>query len=331
MKTAFNMILYYCAAVVAGTLLAASIYMISCDLTMLVAGEKLKFFNWDFFIRGVVTVFPLAVMVVLGLILFYGIRHRENHFLRLGTYIFLCAVSWLIVIPVSFDFGNKYTENFAKKYEVPYLSSGYFRPEAGGIFFFSRVAENGTADGVFIDITGITGEQGKIVKFNNSIIDEDFSGQFADTLIRDSIKLPFVIIAPLELYSTVILKAKEAWSKGYVSYLVFLTFILALCSVVALQYLSSWRMINGLAVMLAGGIVCLINYAYHYGLIFKDTGASWSAYFMQLSSQSTGFLKALFAADNPLLAVINLVIFAVLLCTGTLLYFVRGRKEGGEE
>ncbi len=331
MKSIFNTIIYYIFGTLTGIILAALIYMICCDLTLLVAGIKLKFFNGDFFIRGLIVSFPLVVSLVIGLIFLYGVRHPKNHYLRLFTYIFLCSLTWLVLIPLSFDLGKKYNETLAKKYEVPALSSGYFRKEAGGVFFFSRVGENQKADGVFIDLTGITGEQGNVIRFTNSIIDEDFSGQFADTLIRDAIKLPFVIVAPLELYSTVIGKAQTAWEKGYIEWLVFLTFILSLCSVVSFQYISVWRLINALAILFAAGLICLINYAYHYGILFKSAAVSWSAYFSQLSQNYSGFISKLLAADNPLLAVINLIIFAVLLFSGIIIYFVNQKRKGGRK
>ena len=71
MKTAFNMIIYYLVATFLGLIVAAGIYMLCCDLTLLVAGEKLNFFNWDFFVRGLFVAFPLTVSVVLGFTIFY--------------------------------------------------------------------------------------------------------------------------------------------------------------------------------------------------------------------------------------------------------------------
>ena len=80
--------------------------------------------------------------------------------------------------------------------------SGFFRPEAGGVFYFSRVEENGKSNGLFIDLSGITGEAGSVVRFFDSPVEELYDGKYSDTLIRDVVKLPLVLLVPLQVYST---------------------------------------------------------------------------------------------------------------------------------
>lgn len=331
MKSAFSMIVYYLVATVVGCIAFASIYMVCCDLTLLVAGETLNFFEFSFFVKGLITVFPLVVSISLGLIVLYGLRHRENHFFRLVTYVLLGALTWLILIPFNFNLEKKYGERFDKNFEVSFLSPGFFRREAGGVFYFSKVDEQGLADGLFVDLTGITGAQGSVMRFEKSPIDEDFSGIFADSLVRDAVKLPFVIVAPLEVYSTIVLKAKEAWARGYGYWLGFLTFALALLSVLALQYVSKWRLVNALLILFSAGLILVLNYAYYRGFILFNLSKSWAAYFSSIAMGKTGVLQNLFEYEDPLLAIINLSIFVILLIAGIFLYIFNGRKIGGEE
>lgn len=330
MKTAFSMIIYFLIASIAGLIGAASIYMICCDLTLLVCGEGLSIFNGHFFVRGMIVSFPFVLTFVLGLVIYYCLRHTEHHFIRLFSYIIMCAFTWLVLIPLSFDLGDKYENAFSERYEIPVLSTGFFRPESGGIWYFSRIQQNGTADGLFIDLAGISGERGSVIKFSSEKIDDAFNGQFADTLIRDAIKLPFVVIAPLEMYSTVIEKGKVAWSRGFGAWLVFLTFALALSSVVAFEYISSWRLINGLIILLAAGIICSVNYIYYHGIIFRGTAETWIQLFEQAAEKHTGFVHNMLMAEEPLLAAINFALFIILLFTGIILYILRERKAGGK-
>lgn len=327
MKNALNMIFYYFTVLILGTVVATLIYMICYDLTVLVAGEKLKVFCWDFFLHGLVVTFPLVASFALGFLIFYGIRHNENHFARLAMYAFLCALSWGVFIPLCFNLQETYESSFAENYEIQKLSSGYFRQNNGNIFYFSRITDNGEADGVFIDLLGVTGESGKVIRFTNSRVADDFSSDFADSLVKDAIKLPLVVLVPMRVYSTIMENARNAWSGGVGQWLCFLTFALALCSVVSFQYSSGWRLINGLCVMFAAGLVCLVNYGFYCGMIFKNTRNVWNSYFMELAEKNTGFLKNLFCAQEPMLVFINLVVFAVILITGILLFAFKYKKR----
>lgn len=328
MKTAFNMIIYYLVATFLGLIVAAGIYMLCCDLTLLVAGEKLNFFNWDFFVRGLFVAFPLTVSVVLGFTIFYGIRHRENHFFRLGAYIFLCALTWFCLVPVCFNLQKSYEDKKTENNQKKLLSSGFFRPEAGGVFYFSRVEENGKSNGLFIDLSGITGEAGSIVRFFDSSVEELYDGKYSDTLIRDVVKLPLVLLVPLQVYSTLIENARSAWNSGWLSWISFLSFVLALCSVISFQYTSGWRLINALSVMFVAGVVCLVNYSFYKGFIFKNLRISWNEHLLAVEpGEKMNFIQKIFENSEPLLVAINLFLFAFILVFGILLFIFKYKNK----
>lgn len=347
MKTALNMIFYYFAACFFGAIAGAGIYMLSCDLTLMVVGEEVAFFNGRFFVEGIFAVLPAVASVSLGFTIFYGIRHRENHFFRLGAYSLLCAFTWLCLVPLCFNMQKSFEaktrqqtvpanpEQTAPETPAPKpLSAGFFRPEAGGVFYFSRVEDNGNATGLFIDLSGITGEVGKTVRFFNSPVEDVFAGKYADTLIRDAAKIPLVLTVPLKVYSVLMENARSAWNSGWFSWLCFLTFALALSSVVAYQYTSSWRLINVVAVIFASGVVCLINYAWYAEIIFKNLRLSWRGFFSPaftaepaLSAENMSLVQNHAGSFEPLLAVINLFIFALFFVTGILLFFFKYRNK----
>ncbi len=321
------MLLYYSLGILLGTLAAAFIYMICCDLTLLVAGEEFKYFCGDFFIRGMLVSLPLVASLVLGLLVLYGIRHRNHPVLSIISYCVLGAFTWLVLIPCSFSLTKKYENSGRKRYEVPFLSSGYFRPEAGGVFYFSRVYDDGTADGIFIDLTGITGEKGSVVKYQKSIIDADFSVPFADSLIRDSIKLPFIIVAPLSVYSIMMERGMTAWNNGYISWLVFVSFALALLSCICLKNISNWRLINGLAVLFGALVVCFFNAAYYKGYIFSRAASTFAAYLAGLVEGKAGIIHSFLTAPDPLLALLNVISFVLLIVTGVVCWIMYSRNE----
>ena len=333
------MIFYYFATCFLGAIAGAGIYMLSCDLALLVVGEKLVFFNGSFFIEGIFTVFPAVSAVSLGFTVFYGIRHREHHFFRLGAYVLLCVFTWLCLVPVCFNLQKSWEQKNREKKESQTiidkpLSAGFFRPEAGGVFYFSRVEENGNATGLFIDLSGITGEVGNTVRFFSSPVEDVFSGEYRDTLIRDAAKIPLVLAVPLKIYSVLQENARSAWNAGWFSWLSFLTFALALSSVIACQYASSWRLINVILVIFSSGVVCLINYAYYAEFIFKNLRLSWKGFFSPAAASPALPLDIAFpeVPFEPLLATINLFIFALIFVAGILLYFIKykNKKEAAQ-
>lgn len=329
MKTVFYTISYYVLTVLLGSLAAALVYMVCCDLTVLVAGEKLVFFCGDFFFRGIFASFPLVVCIALFLVVFYGIRHLKKNLWIMCTYVLLCALSWLLLIPLMFNLEQAYKEKYSTEYEISNLSPGFFRKDSGGIFYFSRVSDDGKADGLFIDLSGITGEAGTVSRFSGmkTLSDEkEFKSEFADSVIRDSTKLPFAVSAPLNVYLILLEKARTAWAGGCARYVMFLAFALALSASASLQYVSTWRLVNGLISVLAGAAVCVFNYAYYLGFVFKTAAVSWDAYFSSIAVGKNGFWESLLSSGGILLAVVNLAFFVILLASGIFLYIFKGKK-----
>ena len=330
MKNALTMFMYFFLMTACGTLAAAFIFMICCNLTLLVCGESFAFFNWDFYIRGLLISLPLVCVIVLALMIVYGLRHKKNPVIRLAVYVVSGLIVWLILIPSSFTLLHKYEEKYAKTYEVPFLSPGFFRPESGGVFYFSRVQEDGKADGLYIDLTGITGEKGSVVRFSNSIIDADFSGQFADSIIRDAVKLPFVILAPLELYSVLRDKAQDAWNDSFAHWLLFLCLALALGSCIAFENFSAWSLIDALAAFFTGLLICVVNWAYYKGYLFSSVTGKWNELIGD-TPVTGGFFNSIIHSPDLFISFVNFIIFVLLTLTGILLFIFKSKTETEDE
>lgn len=325
LKSSLSQFFYYIAFSLVGTVAAGFIYMLSCDLTFLVVGQPLKFFNAVFFIRGMLVSFPLIQIVSLIALALYNVRHNRHPKSKALTYWMIGLLSWLVLIPFSLNLTGKYdryiAENENPAQTKPPLSTGIFRQEAGGIFYFSRVNENGTADGLFIDLTGITGEKGQIVRFVNSIIDADFSNQFADTIIRDAIKLPNVILVPLKIYSSFLQKANSALGNGFLTWLLFSSFGFLLLSCSAFENLSVWKLINGISIVFMEFFICFMNFCFWEGFIFAGSSFSWQ----ENLSLSPGIF---YNSENPLLITVNLILFVIIFLLGIVLFLIK--KENKE-
>ena len=300
MKNALTMFMYFFLMTACGTLAAAFIFMICCNLTLLVCGESFAFFNWDFYIRGLLISLPLICVIVLALMIVYGLRHKKNPVIRLAVYVVSGLIVWLILIPSSFTLLHKYEEKYAKTYEVPFLSPGFFRPESGGVFYFSRVQEDGKADGLYIDLTGITGEKGSVVRFSNSIY----------SVLRD--------------------KAQAAWNDSFAHWLLFLCLALALGSCIAFENFSAWSLIDALAAFFTGLLVCVVNWAYYKGYLFSSVTGKWNELIGD-TPVTGGFFNSIIHSPDLFINFVNFIIFALLTLTGILLFIFKSKTETEDE
>ncbi len=275
MKIFFTKLLYFFLIIVFGTVLSSFVFMMSASLTLLVAGESINFFNLDFFVRGILNSLPFVVFVSLSIQVLFGIVHKEKKYLKFISLLFFYLLSFLVIIPVNFELKKKYEEHFINSYEIPLLTSNVFRPTYGGVFFFSRVLDNGNADGIFIDLLGISGEQGAILRFENQPVNPELSDDFADVLIKDSVKLPFFVVAALEVYSTLYGEAYNQWGSGFLSWLKFLSFALLLFSCISFEHVSSWGLINGIVVSMIHFVVIVFNYLFYTDVVLQRINSIW--------------------------------------------------------
>lgn len=324
MKTLLSNLLYFFMFAIVGTLAGGFIYMISLDLTLLVAGLSLKFFELDFFVKGLLISFPIVMIFDFLFLSLYSLRHKFNPFVKTSVFWVLGILTWLFLIPASFSLNQKFESKFEKP-SSPNLTPGVFRKAAGGVFYFSRVRFDEKVDGVFIDLTGISGEKGKIIKFYNADVSKEFSGSYADSIIEKAVELPFVIKFPLKIYSSLLETAKIAWQGGIKNWILFCSFGILLLSTSFLENLSAWKLVNGISQIFCTFIVCIFNFAFSAGFILKNVAENFNEKFI-FNSQNI-FAKLLSGTEFPLLYIINFFFILIFIVSGIILFAVN-RKKG---
>lgn len=261
MKTFLSILCCFILGSVAGTVAASSIYMIFCSLMTFTAGVQHGFFSSYFFINGVFISIPLIISAALVSIVLLGIRRPSNPVIRNSTYISLGLLTWLVLIPLNFELKEKYNMNAGYRLSetvqtVP--SQGYFRPAKGGSVYISRIRDDMTADGIFIDIEGISGKQGAVIPFSNEKTDYE-DGGYADVLIKDYLEMSPLVSIPCSVYMKLFDRAESEWHKGIISWLFFATFGLALISAAGAGRICTWKLINVIAVIVSITAIVIIN------------------------------------------------------------------------
>ena len=334
MKTSLSLLLVYIVICIFGTAAGSMLYMMYGDLLVFVAGKPLVFFSADLFIRGAFFTFPLVCAFSSLFMVLYIVRHPAKILFPLITYILTGALSWGLLIPFCTSLSAEYElKSPAKASAEIVVSPGFFREDNGGVYYYSRVGQDGKAEGLYIDLQGFSGEQGKVIPLDNAPVNMQAAAPFSDLLIRDTVTLPRVVKVPVDLYKKQLLFAQSARSAGYISWLCFASLGVALLSVFALRKFSAWRLLSACVATAAFIGIGVANCAcYGSGALASAANRSigwWTAF----CSKVPGWLSWLAKIQSPFVVIMNVGICLVLVILGIVLDVVRKhhQADGSEE
>ncbi len=304
----------YVLICVFGTAVLATLFMFNSDMMSYVTDVSSPLFSLDSFLCGICISFPVVGVAALVSIILFMIRNRKKQLASLAAYVCLGLLTWLVLIPVSLGFFSKF-ESDENSLRVNKTSAGLFREDARGISYYSRILENGNADGIFIDVSGLLGERGKLSSFYDFPVTNDSAYPYSDILIKNALQPPKYVTYPISLYSSLIIAASNMNYSGFFSWLLFASFGLALLSTYGVQFFSSWRLVSAFSVVAAQILIVFVNYFYYMGY--------FPPALRQLNMRLSGFVPF----ENPLILLVNFVIAAILLFYGLAMGIYRYKKS----
>ena len=318
MKRALTLAGIYVASCFVGTVLFAILFMFSCNITMFVTGLPASFFSLHFFLTGLLISFPLVCIIVQVLLILYMIRHPQKQVLSLICYAVFGLLSWLLFIPTDLKLIARYeSDDIDSRIEL--TSPGVFRKESNGVFYYARIDEDGRADGLFIDTTGFLGTEGTVLPFFDVPVSNETAFPYSDILLKNALQPPHLVTYPLAVYNAILTAAQYSLSLGFLSWLCFTTFALALLSVYGIQFTSSWKLANVACVITAAVVVIFCNYLYYMDImpaVLKEIAAK---------------LSSLFGAKNPLIILINVLLTVICAGFGIVMGIYRTRSSQENE
>ncbi len=295
---------------------------------LFVAGQPLSFLSADLFIRGVFFVFPLICALSSLFMVLYVVRHPGKIILPLIIYILTGILSWGLLIPFSVSKSEEYASIPHVQKKAPLITPGFFREDNGGIYYYSRVGQDGKAEGLYIDLQGFTGSQGKILPIDNVPVNETAAEPFSDLLIRDTMTLPRVVKVPVELYKKQLAFASASRKAGYISWLSFASIGIALLSILGLRRFSAWRLLNASIVTAAFFCIAGVNSACYGSGSFAGNAARsivwWHALCPKFPHALSWFALQI---QNPFVVLMNCGICLALIICGIVVAVVRNRRE----
>ena len=322
-KISLRLIFLYLFIIVFGTCLCAFIYSLYSLCTNLVAGEKLPFFSTHYFMNGIFKFLPFVVILSGLFMCFYLIRHPMKSGLPVMTYGALYMAAWIFLMPLNFSYLQKFAKDekaSAQPVVKNLLSEGYFRQgESGNIFYFTDVTRDNLGDGVCINM--VSPDKNVYTFSGVDLRTANFSGdEFSDVLIQETVEMPKTMSVLAHWFSTFMNIAGQAFSGGFFAWLCFASISLALVSVVGMTRLSRWRLKNALWVVVASLGIIVLNV-----LIYTQS------FFEPVSAFLEGAVSKIPQVKNPLVVLVNFVIFIVFFIIGLVSYGKFRKKSRDEE
>ena len=314
MKRTLSFIVIYFGSLLVCSLIFAMLFMLNCNLTMFVTGVSSSFFSMHFFMVGLLTCFPLVCVLTQILLILYFIRHPSNQLISLILYVIFGAISWLVLIPTDLHLVARY-ESDAISTRIEASSTGIFRNEGSGVYYYSSIDDEGNADGIYIDTLGFHSKQGTVIPFFDSKIHNESAFPYSDILIKDSLQPSEFVVFPLSVYNSLFTAANYSSSLGFLAWLAFASIGLALLSIYGFQFGSSWKLANVVYVICSAVFIIFINYFYYMNLlpdVLKDVSAK---------------LSSLTGTNNSLIILINLIITAIFVLFGVFMGIYRLKEN----
>lgn len=313
MKRVLYFAIIYLASIVIGTLIFATLFMFSCNLNMFVTGLPSSFFSLHFFMTGILLSVPLVCVLIQILLVLYIIRHPKCHILSLIIYALFGLLSWLVFIPIDIKLISRYESDVVSS-RVEASSAGVFRKEASGVYYYTRIDDDGSADGLFLDTTGYLGQEGAVLPLFDVSVKNESAFPYSDILIKNSLQPPLLVTYPLSIYNALLTAGSYSSSLGFLAWLAFASMGLALIAVYGIQFLSSWKLANVVSVIVCAFGVLFINYLYYMNIL------------PELLKELSTKLSNLTQIKDPLIILINILITLVFIVFGIFMgiYRLRG-------
>ena len=313
LKKSLLLIPAYIAILLFNCVLGVLIYMLYFNTAGLIAGKSVQLFDRHILFEGFFIVVPIVLLLSGTLLSCYRIRHSGGGILPVITYALLGAVTWSLLYPAFIELKKNY--HVISDTKINGLTEGYFRSVDDEIVYFPRGPVSADTDAVVINMNEVQNDAVSIRKINYHRI-ADGSAPFKDSLICETIPtMPGWI---MEGFAAIETRAENAWHSGYIHWLCFMSFGLALFSVYSLTFCSEWRLINIIYLLLMEAGVLSFNLLY-----FSDYFLSLRK-FSNLIGSTSAFLTHL---EEPLLISINVFFSLVFIGIGVTAGLTKNRKN----
>ncbi len=305
-----NIFFVFLLTILIGTILTACLYVVDMSCKALVVGQSAKFFNFSYFVSGILLMLPIVCMCSGFFMCAYLIKHAESEKLPIIFYYIIYISTWLFLIPFLMFVRKSYVQEHNFVQENINLSSGYFRNQDDYVFYFSNVNDD-FADGLLIDLSG---KDKDVYTFSNLKISQ--KDGFKDSLIENDVKIPILLQKIINGFENLMLRAENFRAKGYFSWLCFASLGLALASLAGLRNISNWKLLNLITEIFFVVAILIFNY-----MILSEK------LFASFNQEVNNFFKFLPNGASAFLIITNLLCFIIFFVIGIIVGFAKNKTS----
>ncbi len=317
MKKALKLALIYLVVLILGTVLGTILYSFYLNLLDFVAGREITFFTDAELFKSVFYVMFCMLLFVLPLISYYRIR-RPGGILQLIVYIVLCALTWIVLMPLSFEFKDFCNRRFSFESTREALSPNYFRKADDDVYYFTKEFRETAKDrapeasAIIIDTTENGSVEYKTIADNPGFVLNSRAEPFRELQLKNifgedenPVPVDFRILNSM---------INGAYRGGLTHLLTLLSFVLLLCSVYGITNFFNWRLLNAVMLFVTTALIFCLNSVY-----FTPQFDSLKARLME-----NGFLRFVNGfVSEPILFIINCFFALVFIVSGIVRFAVR--------
>lgn len=260
MKQSLYLVFKYITIFLIMVTVASYLHMQEAQLTLLVAGKTLPFFNLKLFAQGFLTYFHLCCAFSILPFCFYFLRHKYKVVQYLIPYIIICILVFFVIFPLGMDLQNKYADFLSplNKTEQTPLSEGYFRSTPTYLDYYISTNEDGSSEVLHIPKSTALNS---FYRYSPETITtrQDGSTGFSDPLIFDIFGSEHHVSLFKEFFAYLEVKMKDAYRNGFLSFFLFMSIGFALSSIIGLRRFAKWRLLNFFNLFFAFFAIIFIN------------------------------------------------------------------------
>ena len=261
MKKALNIIIIYFSFLIAGMFFGTLLYTMFSNLLNYVAGSKLKLFSIDSLFQSFFYISFCMLFLICPATAFYRIRHPGGVSQGIA-YVIVSLITWLVFFPIDNKFCNYILDNYFPETQKSTLSKDFFRKSGDEVYYFTEdfdytvwgaleanaVVIHATEDG-YVDFRPIRDTpslklNSAAAPFREILVSENFRSKTHTTYVD---------------FRALLTEGRRAISSGIISFLFYLSFALALCSIYAITNLFDWRLLNSVLLFLLTTLVMGVN------------------------------------------------------------------------
>ena len=263
MKTSLFLTIVFIVTCLAIVILGATVFMLYDDCLHLSAGTEVAFFSLPVFLKGLVLAFPFACVISCLFMAFYIVRHPNNPLFTVIVYVIIGIAVWLVFIPVSYRLYDIVDFESEVKTNENNITENYFRDNYNSIIYFTEIDENLLSSGVAIT-------NGNASVFEKQKVTDFFDVKAVDPLFYNTVTPTGVISRITSFLQTFWAIGKQALSGNFLFFFAFMSFGLALLSILGLNRCSMWRLCNISWMFVFFFVICHINFEFYCSSVISS-------------------------------------------------------------